>query len=764
MLRKIISIKNIGRFKNFTVHGDQSLARHTLIAGANGSGKTTICAILHSLKTGESSHISGRKTLSGENQPTVELLFSPNDRKSFNDTVWSSPYPQLAIFDGIFIGENVHVGDAVEIDNRRNLYRIIIGEDGAILAKEEEMLARQSREKAKEIAAAANEIRSYLPTDMEFDTFLALPSKPEIDAGIYEQQRTVDAVYKAQQIRDRHPLSEITIPRLPEEFIAVLARTIDDIAQDAETRVANHLAAHGMDVNGGNWIAEGLNHTDNDLCPFCGQNIEGLPLIAAYRSVFSDIYNAMRVEITTMRDQIARQFGDGAISELRIEIERNNGSIEFWSQYCTFNLESLIVPDDIPNATRQLGQAAVNLLDCKDRTPLEIIQPNNAFNAAVTNYADIGTKAQQINVAIRTVNTLIAEKKEETDAADLQAAEAELARRQAIKIRHTDPVASLCATHFQLTNEKDKIEHEKRKVRTQLETYTEEVIKPYEQHINRYLDDFNAGFRIAKTRHRYPGGTAASTYQLVVDDTAIDLGDRKTPSDRPSFKNTLSSGDRTTLALAFFLAHLAQDKKLADKTVVFDDPFGSQDAFRRCQTVHEIARVGQACAQVIVLSHDIKFLKQVWEKAPAAERVSLTLADQRAQGTKIMPIDIEHACRGRTTADINDLLEYLNSGVGALHDVIRKLRTVLETYCWTTYSAYFQSGHDSLGNILQKIRSGGAHHPAHALYGELNQINEYTSKYHHGEDMTNVTSDQIDQGELAGYVKRTLRVVNALQA
>ncbi|MCS1408377.1 MAG: hypothetical protein M2R45_01552 [Verrucomicrobia subdivision 3 bacterium] len=37
------------------------------------------------------------------------------------------------------------------------------------------------------------------------------------------------------------------------------------------------------------------------------------------------------------------------------------------------------------------------------------------------------------------------------------------------------------------------------------------------------------------------------------------------------------------------------------------------------------------CAQVIVLSHDATFLKQVWDKAPAAERIAFTLADHRAQ-------------------------------------------------------------------------------------------------------------------------------------
>jgi hypothetical protein len=65
---------------------------------------------------------------------------------------------------------------------------------------------------------------------------------------------------------------------------------------------------------------------------------------------------------------------------------------------------------------------------------------------------------------------------------------------------------------------------------------------------------------------------------------------------------------------------------------------------------------------------------------------------------------------------------------------------------------------------MRKIREGGNVHPAHALYDELDQINEYTSQYHHGEDVADATPDQIDPNELTGFARRTLRIANALQA
>ena len=36
----------------------------------------------------------------------------------------------VSVFDGAFIQRNVHSGDVVDISNRRELYRVIIGNEG----------------------------------------------------------------------------------------------------------------------------------------------------------------------------------------------------------------------------------------------------------------------------------------------------------------------------------------------------------------------------------------------------------------------------------------------------------------------------------------------------------------------------------------------------------------------------------------------------------------------------------------------------------
>jgi wobble nucleotide-excising tRNase len=761
MLKKIISIKNVGRFRDSAAPGNPQLAKHTVIVGANGYGKTTLCAVLRSLQTGDSAHVLGRKTLGAADAPSIELLLE-GGQTAFNGTAWSVTKPEISIFDGVFVAENIHSGEVVDIEHKRNLYRVIVGDAGVKLAAQDAGLAAESRAKTSEISNAAKAIQSHVPSGMKLETFIALPETPDIAALIEAQGRSVDSLRQAGALRARAALSEYSVPTLPRDFIGLLARTIDDIAQDAEQRLSAHLAAHGMAARGGNWIADGLSHVA-DTCPFCGQDILGLPLIAAFRAVFSEHYKALAGEIATMKARVEQDMGDIALARLGTVAEQNNGGVEFWQKYCVIEAPAVALPAYAVEAIRALATSAIGLLNRKAAVPLEPITPDAGFTAARAAYDGAVAAIEAANVAIRAANAIITDKKAATDAGDLKAAEAEQTRLKAIQTRHRADVSDLCAAHTKLSGEKDAIEARKEAVRKQLDAHTKTVVKPYERRINDYLAAFNAGFTITETKHAYPGGVATSSYQLVINDTVVDIGDSKTPGDRPSFKNTLSAGDRTTLALAFFLAHLERDPTVAGKLVVFDDPFNSQDAFRRRQTVHEIMKVAGKCAQVIVLSHDATFLKQVWDKSPTAGRVALTIADHRAQGSKIMPVDLEHACRGRTATDIDDLQTYLTSGAGGLLDIIRKMRVVLETHCRTTYPGSFQAN-DWLGDIVRKIREGGDAHPAQALYDELDQINGYTNQYHHGENMADTTPDQIDPTELNGFTRRTLRIVNALQA
>jgi wobble nucleotide-excising tRNase len=109
MLKKIIAIKNVGRFRNSVAAGNPQLGKYTFILGANGFGKTTICSVLRSLDTGDASLLIGRKTLGATGDPTIELLLEGGPT-SFDGAAWTASTQKLTIFDSTFITQNVYSG------------------------------------------------------------------------------------------------------------------------------------------------------------------------------------------------------------------------------------------------------------------------------------------------------------------------------------------------------------------------------------------------------------------------------------------------------------------------------------------------------------------------------------------------------------------------------------------------------------------------------------------------------------------------------
>src|SRR5207248_1651637 len=137
--------------------------------------------------------------------------------------------------------------------------------------------------------------------------------------------------------------------------------------------------------------------------------------------------------------------------------------------------------------------------------------------------------------------------------------EASLRHLQAVKARHLPDARTACAALETAIMGKKTLEDRKASVRANLDEHTEKVIGRYENTINTLLDDFQVGFRITGTKHDYRGGVPTSSFQILINNTPVDLGDGATALDKPSFRNTLSSGDKNTLALTFFLAEIEHD-------------------------------------------------------------------------------------------------------------------------------------------------------------------------------------------------------------
>jgi wobble nucleotide-excising tRNase len=497
MLTKFISIKNIGRFRNSAGTPNPELFKHTFISGANGFGKSTMCAVLRSLHTGQPEQLIGRKTLGVTGDSKIELLFDTGVIR-FDGGRWSEAKPTFSIFDGVFVVENVHAGEIVDVAQKRNLYRIIVGSAGVGLAERDTALAAASRARTTEISASARGLQPHLPTGMSLDVFLGLEDQVDIDDEIERQEIEVAAIAQIDTIVARPELSTFDLPTIASGIRDTLRRTLEDIADDAEQIIERHFTSHNMKEGGGNWVSRGLDYA-NDDCPFCGQGITGVPLVKAFRSVFSEAFVQLHNDVSGLRERIASDFGEAFIAYQAATADRNSAGGEFWKDYVSFDWDSVKPSPIFADAVRKFRRELLDLLDRKARTPLDVIEVPAPCEAAVDAYRKAFEMLADVNTKVAGANAAIDAKKQQLGIADLEGAVRRLSHLKAVKARHTPVVSELCDEHIALAADKIVIDDERAGVRDALNEHTKTVVRPYQNRINELLDLFNAGFRIAET-------------------------------------------------------------------------------------------------------------------------------------------------------------------------------------------------------------------------------------------------------------------------
>jgi hypothetical protein len=64
-----------------------------------------------------------------------------------------------------------------------------------------------------------------------------------------------------------------------------------------------------------------------------------------------------------------------------------------------------------------------------------------------------------------------------------------------------------------------------------------------------------------------------------------------------------------------------------------------------------------------------------------------------------------------------------------------------------------------LGDFIKRIRDSAGAHPMHPALEELGSINDYSKKYHYDTNPGKADAEPLNDGELQGYVQRTLAIV-----
>jgi wobble nucleotide-excising tRNase len=762
MLEKFISIKNIGRFRDCNPRGEVSFRKLTLIFAENGQGKTTLCAILRSLQDGRQEFISERKALGVSEPASVQIRLS-GDTISFSNNAWTTTHPRIAIFDSVFVHDNVYVGDYIDHENKKNLYRVIVGTQGVQLAQKVDALDGQIRDANTDIRAKKDAVSTrFLPQGVSLEAYLGWQPVEDIDAKILQKSTEIAnrqrALERAGEIQAKGLLARIQLPSFPSDFATILSEQLTDIMAYAEARVRQQITQHQMGAQGETWLSQGLGYIKNDHCPFCGQDIRSNDLVAAYRSHFNAAYNTLKQKVALLSQRVTDSVGDMSLSSIQQTVSENLTLLEFWKQFTDLALPAFPF-EEVQKKYSRLRERALALGKKKQESPTELVTLDEDFKTALAGIEALRQSVEIYNATLEACNAIIDGQKAAVQrGGDLKALKNGLAELEAKKKRFEPEVVQACQEYQNALQAKTRLEGQKQAAKEQLDQYCEDILQTYEQSINEYLDQFNTGFRIVNTKHQYIGGTPSSQFQIAINKCSIDLGDSRTPPGTPCFRTTLSAGDRSALAFAFFLAALKQDPQIGDKIVVLDDPFTSLDRFRRTCTQQFIRQLTNTAKQVIVLSHDPHFLKLLWDGCPANDVKALQMS-KAGNTTIIGEWDIVAETKSSYVKDYSTLLDFYRERRGDPRSVARAIRPFLEGLWRSHFPGHFQPN-EWLGEFITKVRSAdpcsGLKH-AQADLTEIEAINDYSKKYHHDQN-PNADSETINSDEIHGYVKRTLRL------
>lgn len=747
-LKKITTIKNVGRFKAARIGGGE-YGRFTLIYGGNGRGKTTLCSILRSLQRNDPTLIRRRKTFQATSEPEVGLLLNTGQAR-FSAGAWTAAQPDIHIFDQQFVTENVHGGDQVDVEHRRNFYRIVVGPTGVALAEEVDRLDAAATAKQTVISAEKKVLEQHVPAGMKLDVFLKLAADSDIDNKIDKAEKACKAINDSAAIASRKLLTVPSLPTLPDGLLELFAKGVDGIGNDAAALVQQQIARHDFRNGGELWLSQGLAHAAEDQCPFCATSLEGNHLIEAYRGYFSEAYAAHKQAITDAATLLNRSLSSTAALKVEQSFNQVGTDAEFWKAYCDHGYTPSGAAGRISAEVEALFDAAKAMLTTKATSPLEPVQASALFLEAQATWSATIVELEADIATFDDANRRIQAVKDANALADKDRAEATLAALRAVKKRHSEPVLSLASNYATLLNEKKGLVADKDAKKLALDTYDETILGAYEADINHFLLSFGASFRLAQCGKNYVGKTPQSTYCLRFESNDVDV--TKISADDPGFDTTMSAGDKNTFALAFFLSQLKRDPDIANKIVVFDDPFTSLDDFRRAMTAKEIVRAGDGdkAAQVILLSHDKFFLDAVRSLIHGATCTPFQISAS-ASGSSIELWDIEREVKEGYLQDHMRLQDFAEGRSGEARDMRTVMRPLLERYIRYRFPNQILEG-KWLGDMLATIRADTGH-PLTPQYNDLDDINSYTAPFHHDPNAPFVDD------EVRAYAQRTVTIV-----
>jgi len=784
MITKVKLLKTIGKFYNYTAKGDGlDWHKNTFVFARNAYGKSTLVNVLRSLRDNEPNLICARKTLGVATAPEAVIVIDGRNYV-FSRTRWDKPFRAIKIFDVPFIYENI-LTQEIAHEHKKNIHKIIIGAKGIKLAEEFASLKAKEKTKIQGVTSLSGQFNQGRFTFL-LDAFLAIPPEEEttVDPRIQKFERDIKSKQTETVVRglsypsnlstlefkpsdNGNDIAVTSIKKEPENPVNYLenlkilvSQSLASVQETTEKQVLDHIERNFKNkTHAKQFIQQGLELVQVD-CPFCGQDLKhATGLLKAYREFFDEAFRNFQLNIAQQVSMLTKWNLDNDLTGLVSTHNANLATLRQWEPY----IGVITLPDIIVIVEK--SRSILSKLKGKVQSELEKKQKDPNIKADLSQFDAFSAELTEVKTAIQIYNSAVvafSEKAKEYVAtlpkADVSSIQAAWVKELQIKKRFAPEWKNWATDYSTAKKAADDLLKQKSEKQKELEEYSKSIFDVYQKRINVLLSTLGTDFTITgltgKTDDR--AVESYSDFGFLILKQVVPLTARQ--DDAPCFKNTLSEGDKSTLAFAFFIASLERTPELDKQIVVFDDPLSSLDETRRFNTASILMELSPKINQLCVFTHHKNFLEMLFDEI--RDNKVFQIRSDKTAGSWIEIFDVDESRKGDHARRIEKIERYIAADFGPTPDEIQgDFRKIFETVLKTKYYRVLISeikSNGSLSKLLKKLIDEKVIDVA--LHQKLFEICSISNVPHHGE-IIDVASRKLTRDELIPLVNEAFKIL-----
>ncbi len=688
MISKIKFLKCIGKFYECSAKGDGlDWHKNTFIFAPNAYGKSTLVNIIRSLRENDPNLIRSRKTLNTSVKPEAVIIVDGVNH-IFNGAKWDRTHSAIQIFDMPYIHANI-LAHEIEHEHRKSIHRIIIGAQGIKLAEELSSLKDQEKDRRKYYEKLEKLFKTSGFKHHELNAFLAILATEEnaVASRIYKLEQDIKSKESETQVRALTTPRALSVPAFDLATVKTLAaQKITSVHESAERRVLAHIERNFKNRGPAKeFIRQGLDLVQHD-CPFCGQDLKNASdLMKAYQEYFDD---AFRIYQHSLNQQALTLANWNLDNDLTMLVSTHNANLIKFKEW-----EPFIGAEILPDIARFVEEFRTKLTDLKAKIQTELEKKHKDPNADVelsifdtmnSELSDIKTAVESYNNAVIAFTNKAKDYLANLPKSDIPSIKLALVKEQEIEKRFKQEWKEWVTEYLAIKKNAEDLLEQKKAKQKELDDYTKVIFKTYQKRINDLLITLGADFAITDLTGKIDerANEPYSDFAFLILQKKIPITTRH--EDAACFRNTLSEGDKSTLAFAFFIAALEKIPNLDNQIVILDDPLSSLDETRREATARILLDLSPKLNQLCVFTHKKDFLYMLFDKI--SDNTVLQVRSDKKNGSSIELFDVEDDRKGEYAHMVEDMGRYVDEDFGPTPDTMQgNIRKVFEVVLKTKY-------------------------------------------------------------------------------